>query len=295
MTTNLQPGLYVLAVSGGVDSVVLLDVLASQPELQLIVAHYDHGIREDSAEDRRFVSELADRYGIPYVYAEGKLGADASEDTARKSRYNFLQTVRKRSGALAIITAHHQDDLLETALLNSLRGTHRRGLTSLRSTDMIKRPLLEVPKKQLVSYANQNQLLWREDSTNHQTKYVRNVIRARMAKSLGHVERQHLLAHIRQMHAVNQEIDNQLINHLHVQPSTVSLNRTFILKLPFKITKEVLALWLRHNKLAGFDAVMLQRITVAMKTYTFGRQIDVYDGWFIQVSRDFFTLKRRDS
>ena len=71
MEFDLQPGRYVVAVSGGVDSVVLLHMLASRPDLELTVAHYDHGIREDSAEDRQLVQELAKLYSLPFVYQEG--------------------------------------------------------------------------------------------------------------------------------------------------------------------------------------------------------------------------------
>src|SRR5580704_3560158 len=109
-----KSGSYVVAVSGGVDSVVLLHRLQKQPGLRLVVAHFDHGMREDSAEDRRFVKALAQAYGAPFVYDEGHLGSGTSEAEAREARYNFLRRVQAASDAQAIVTAHHQDDLLET-------------------------------------------------------------------------------------------------------------------------------------------------------------------------------------
>jgi tRNA(Ile)-lysidine synthetase-like protein len=131
MKIQLPKGRYVVAVSGGVDSVVLLDALSKLPNLELVVAHLDHGIREDSIEDRRFVASLAASYGLVFEYGEGRLGSGASEATAREARYNFLRGVKMKHDAKAIITAHHQDDLIETAILNMLRGTGRKGLTSL--------------------------------------------------------------------------------------------------------------------------------------------------------------------
>ena len=130
---TVKPGRYVLAVSGGVDSMVLLNLLQQQPDVQLTIAHFDHGIRTDSADDRRLVQAAARFYGLPVVYHEGQLGADASEATARQARYEFLRTVRLVANAKAIITAHHQDDVLETAILNMLRGTGRRGNRSFKS------------------------------------------------------------------------------------------------------------------------------------------------------------------
>src|SRR5437764_343012 len=128
-----KPGKYVVAVSGGVDSVALLDMLARSDDLKLVVAHFDHGIRKDSAKDRKFVEDLAKNYDLPFVYEEGHLGSGTSEAVARGARYDFLHRVKKSHGAQAIITAHHQDDVLETAIINLLRGTGRKGLTSLTS------------------------------------------------------------------------------------------------------------------------------------------------------------------
>src|SRR5438309_11792005 len=100
MELQIMPGKYVLAVSGGVDSMVLLDLLAAQPGIELIVAHFDHGIREDADADRQLVEAAATRYGLPFVAARGQLGAQASEATAREARYRFLQQVRQEQGAL---------------------------------------------------------------------------------------------------------------------------------------------------------------------------------------------------
>src|SRR6185437_12936616 len=99
---SVAPGTYVVAVSGGVDSVVLLEVLRQLPGLHLIVAHYDHGIREESGDDRRFVEALAAQYALPFVFAEGHLGPTVSEATARDARYAFLNQVMRKHQASAI-------------------------------------------------------------------------------------------------------------------------------------------------------------------------------------------------
>ena len=165
---------YVVAVSGGVDSVVLLDMLTKIPSLQLVVAHFDHGIREDSAEDTVFVADLAKKYKLHFESKREDLGPGTSEDTARNRRYKFLRSVAKKHDA-KLITAHHGDDAVETVIINILRGTGWRGLAVLDS-DVV-RPLIDMTKAEILDYAKKHQLSWREDSTNASDIYLRNRIR----------------------------------------------------------------------------------------------------------------------
>lgn len=294
MFDNLQPGRYVVAVSGGVDSVVLLDLLRQNPEYQLVVAHYDHGMREDSATDRKFVGKIAKQHGLPFVYDEGNLGASASEANAREARYNFLYKVRLQTNADGIVTAHHQDDLLETALLNLLRGTHRKGLTSLKSTDIIKRPLLHMPKQHIMKYARANGLVWREDVTNLDTKYKRNYVRHRLITKLTPTQRQHLLAHVRRMHKINQELDVELANLLHLQPSKTELDRRYLISLPYDVASELIAVWLAKNGIRNYDKGTINRIVVHAKTLRPGQYITVNQCHFILVQKQTLALKSRD-
>jgi tRNA(Ile)-lysidine synthetase-like protein len=294
MFTSLQPGRYIVAVSGGVDSVVLLDLLQRQPELNITVAHFDHGIRDDSAEDRKLAGELAAKYKLPFVYDEGHLGPAASESEAREARYRFLHTVRQNIQAAAIITAHHQDDVLETALLNLLRGTGRKGLTSLQSTDHIKRPLLHVPKHQLINYAKANGLKWREDSTNLDTRYRRNYVRSQLMTQLTAMQRHKLLAHIRYLQQLNHKIDRHIAEQLLLQPAANHLERSYFVKLPHSVSKEVLAAWLRQNGVRQFDRKGLERIVVAMKTYAPNQAIDVNQEYTVEVGKEILALKPRD-
>lgn len=181
-------GTYIVAVSGGVDSVVLLDLLAKQQGSTYIVAHFDHGIRPTSANDAAFVEQLARRYDLQYVSERQELGESASEYTARRARYDFLQRVRLDACADAIVTAHHRDDVVETIIINILRGTGWRGLCSLRSTAEVIRPLLAVSKQNIVSYAKDSKLQWQEDETNHTDTYLRNRVRAMLVGKEQHIE-----------------------------------------------------------------------------------------------------------
>lgn len=169
---------YVVAVSGGVDSVVLLDMLVRSGEHELVVAHFDHGIRAESADDARFVEGLAKRYGLLFESEQGELGAAASEDTARRARYDFLRRTAAKHGA-TVATAHHQDDVLETIAINLIRGTGWRGLAVM-NDPAIYRPLLDQPKRQLYGYALEHALEWVEDATNATGAYLRNRIRKQL-------------------------------------------------------------------------------------------------------------------
>ncbi len=169
---------YVVAVSGGVDSVVLLDMMRRLPDVQLIVAHFDHGIRPDSARDAQFVERLAATHGLPFETAREELGPKASEETARRRRYAFLQQVAQKHAA-QLVTAHHSDDLVETIAINHIRGTGWRGLTPM--SGEVLRPLLTMDKQSIKAYAAKQGLQWHEDSTNKSDAYLRNRLRRKLA------------------------------------------------------------------------------------------------------------------
>ena len=298
MNISLQPGTYVVAVSGGVDSVALLHLLhaiymQSTANYRFVVAHFDHGIRDDAAEDRRLVQQLAQDYTIPVVYDEGRLGATASEATAREARYTFLHHVRVQAKADAIITAHHQDDVLETALLNMMRGTNRKGISSLKSTDIVRRPLLHMPKQDIVAYAKAHNLQWREDSTNSDERYKRNFVRRQLMTKLTPEQRAELLRRISDIGSLNKLIDAELELHLEAQPHSTALSRRYITALPHALSMELMAAWLRSNKITTFDKRTLLRIVVLSQVLSDGQQIDVNRRYFISVSTNELKLTSR--
>jgi tRNA(Ile)-lysidine synthetase-like protein len=170
----------IAAVSGGVDSVVMLHLLASRSDLDAVVAHFDHGIRADSAADARFVAALAAGYGLKCELGRARLGPRASEDQARRARHAFLRKVRDKYAATQILTAHHRADLIETAIINLLRGTGRAGMSSLKNTGVYSRPLITWTREKICEYAAGHRLEWVEDETNLSEKYLRNRVRYRL-------------------------------------------------------------------------------------------------------------------
>lgn len=285
-----KAGKYVVAVSGGVDSMALLDILSKQAGLELTVAHFDHGIRPDSAVDREFVAQAAKAYGLPFTYEEGRLGPAAGEAAARLARYDFLRQVLEETGARAIITAHHQDDLLETAVINLIRGTSRKGLTALRDRPGLSRPLLKVPKRELIAYAREQGLKWREDPTNQETGYLRNYIRHELLSRFSDKDRQSLLDLVRRMAVTNRELDKILDEVLKLQPADKTLDRQWFNQLPHAAAREIMAAWLRANGAAGFDRQTLERLVVAAKTGRPGKVFPVYGGMNMRIVADTLAL-----
>lgn len=158
---------------------------------ELIVAHFDHGIRENSTEDAEFVQRKAEEYGIECRIGRGELGAGTSEAEARKARYKFLREVMsdiyaKQGVWSEIWTAHHLDDLVESVAINFVRGTGWRGLAALDRRD-VRRPFLDLDivfepmdKAAIFRYAAMYEVKYREDPSNSWDEYLRNRIRHQM-------------------------------------------------------------------------------------------------------------------
>lgn len=180
----------ILAVSGGVDSVVMLDIAVGRysPD-DIIVAHFDHGIRNNSKDDAKFVQDLSKNYNVRFVQEKAELGENAPEALARQKRYNFLEKIAKNYNG-TIWTAHHLDDLIETIAINLVRGTGWRGCSAL-DRENIYRPFLDegfikgifndLPtKNDIYKYAANQDLCFREDPTNNSEQYLRNRLRAQL-------------------------------------------------------------------------------------------------------------------
>ena len=199
-----EPGLAVLAVSGGGDSLALLDLLAAlAPELGLglLVAHADHGILPESGSVARRVAATArDRYGLETVTAALRLGPGASETRARLARYRFLRAVQAERRARYLVTAHHADDQVETVLLRVLRGSGPAGLPGIEAEGPrgLVRPLLPFRHAELVAHARDAGLELFEDPSNadlrHARAWVRTVLRPAIEQRMGRAAGSALLA-----------------------------------------------------------------------------------------------------
>lgn len=176
-----QPARWVVALSGGCDSVVLLHLLrrySGLPGLSLAAAHLDHAIRPDSADDAHWVAGLCAAWEIPLLSHRLEV-APRSEDAARQARYEFLRGAARSVDASWIVTAHHADDQAETVLFRALRGTGLDGLGGIRAVTAngLLRPLLPFWRREIEEYARERGLRWRTDPSNFSLAPARNRIR----------------------------------------------------------------------------------------------------------------------
>ena len=185
-----EPGRAVVAVSGGADSLALLDLLAAlAPDLglDLVVAHADHGIHPASGQlAERVRADAAARYGLATTVGELALGPDASETKARTARYRFLRAVQEECGARYLVTAHHADDQVETVLMRLLRGSAPAGLAgiSARGARGLVRPLLPFDRAELRGYALSRGLVPFDDPANADPRHTRAWLRTTLVPAL---------------------------------------------------------------------------------------------------------------
>ncbi len=174
-----------LAVSGGIDSVVMLN-LFTKAGFKCAIAHCNFHLRNKEYDaDDQFVSQLAQRYNVDYYKIDFDTKNYAQEHgvsvemAARTLRYEWFEKIRIESKSAYIATAHHQNDVVETFFMNLARGTGIRGLSGIKIKNErhIIRPMLFAQRKDIEEYCHLENLEYRIDSTNSQTKYVRNKFR----------------------------------------------------------------------------------------------------------------------
>ena len=183
----------IVAVSGGADSVALLHLLLEAGYRKLVVAHFNHRLRGRASDrDAAFVNALAAKLGLPCELGDGDVRGLASsgkcslETAAREARYGFLSSVARRHRTRSIVLAHHADDQVETCFFNFLRGSGLAGLAGMKPSSLrtvngigleLLRPLLSIPKSDLLDYLKARKIRFREDATNAVPEASRNKLR----------------------------------------------------------------------------------------------------------------------
>ncbi len=188
-----------VGVSGGRDSVALLDALVAGGARELIVVHVDHRLRAESGEDARFVQEFARRLGVECIVRRANVRRRAKarglslEAAAREARYEHFAQVAKQRGCRRVLLAHHADDQVETFLFNLFRGAGPAGLAAMRAASTrvvhgvaleIVRPLLGVWREEIDAYIAARGLAFREDLSNADPRHTRNRVRHELVPRL---------------------------------------------------------------------------------------------------------------
>ena len=179
---------FLLGVSGGVDSVVLLHLMQAIPtndRPQLSVAHINHQLREEADMEEAFVKQLARDYQLPFYskrWEKEEHPKTGIEEAARSFRYSFFRQLMEEGEFNILMTAHHQDDQVETILMKLTRGSSLEQLVGIQfsqpfSTGYLVRPLLDVSKNELYTFAKQEQLTFVEDVSNKDLSFTRNRFR----------------------------------------------------------------------------------------------------------------------
>lgn len=277
---------YLVAVSGGIDSVVLLDMLVARGMHDLTVAHFDHGIRPDSQEDTRFVEGLSKKYNLPFVGQREELGAGASEDLARTRRYAFLNEEARKRGAI-IVTAHHSDDVIETIAINLVRGTGWRGVAVLGNQSTI-RPLLHITKADIRRYATDKRLEWVEDSTNATDDYLRNRLRRRIATSLPAGAKKKLLELWSSQLELRRDIDKE---QKRLIPFGKTQSRYFLTMVDSEVAEELIRAMVATKTGITCTRPQAARALLAIKTAKPGTIFEIGAGQKLHFNVDTFTIQ----
>ena len=188
---SISASKLIIAVSGGVDSIVLFH-LCLKLKLNFFVAHCNFKLREKESDlDEKFVRDLAIKHNIKFYtksFNTKKLSNNDNKSiqmVARELRYSWFEELSKELNVKHILTAHHLDDSLETFLINLSRGSGIDGLLGIPEVnDTVYRPLLIFKKDEILSYAKENKITWREDSSNKKREYLRNQIRLEVIPKL---------------------------------------------------------------------------------------------------------------
>ena len=269
----------VVGVSGGCDSVALLSLLselAPELELQLTVAHLDHGLRAESAADAEFVRMLCCGLQIPCVVQRSDVGAGVAagggsiEMVARDARHAFFKQVVSHQDACGVVLAHTADDQAETLLLNLCRGSGLHGLTGMRPRRevdelVLLRPLLGARRSDLEAYLMDLGTTWREDPSNTDRKHLRNRVRHDVVPALSNVNGAvvaHLAALAEQVAVDDACLDDyatEALVRLCRGDASLLVGEPFH-EMPLSIQRRVVRLWAQRVGAGGLSAEMTARL-----------------------------------
>ena len=299
------PQRYLIGVSGGRDSIALLHLLVDLGYKRLIVCHFNHQLRGRSSDaDARFVEKLAANYNRKIVgqalrsqdLQTGKRSAPSTtrekdidfeldsadvrvlakkkkmsiETAAREARYSFFAKVAKRRRCRTIFLAHHADDLVETFLINLLRGAGLTGLAAMREVSTrhigavdlsIVRPLLSVWRSEIDAYVRAHRLKFREDASNKNLSPLRNRIRHRVVPYLEKTLGRNIHQNIWRTATIAADEENWIDNQVRVSPNRDDhLSVKELRALPTALQRRTILKWLRAQNVSEIGFEVIERV-----------------------------------
>ena len=279
----------ILAVSGGVDSMALLNMYV---RADIIVAHTDHGTRKSSAEDANFVRQKCQELGVKFYETKLELGEGVSEELARKKRYEFLKTIQEKEGGI-LCTAHHLDDVLESIAINLIRGTGWRGLTPFYGDELV-RPFIisRMWKRDVLKFAGRHAVHYRQDPTNHETNYLRNRVREKMAE-LDEATRADIIDLFEKQNELRNKIE-KLVTELAKQ-TVVGKNfhkKHLFLTADERVALEILReICLMHGH--SLTRKQLEDFLSAIKTYAPHKRFNLPKNHFVTILKNYIMFEEK--
>ncbi|MEK6628212.1 MAG: tRNA lysidine(34) synthetase TilS [Bdellovibrionota bacterium] len=261
---------FILAVSGGLDSMVLLSVfLKLKPQAKITVAHYHHGNSGDKIQDEYRNRALAvvkekvlclGKVDVKFCSEKSSINL-TSEELMRNSRWSYLRSLKTSSEVIA--TAHHLDDRLETILLKMIRGAGIDGILSFKVWNQeIFRPFLNISKVDLLKYAEDHKITWVEDPSNDEEHYLRNWLREKWLKDLDQKLSQGSTNLAKSLMRIVSELNESQVFELIFYPESESmaLSRGWYESLSKSDQLRSLALFLKKHQIFSFTSGQLEEI-----------------------------------
>jgi len=217
----------ILGVSGGPDSVYMLyqfSKIRKEYKLQLVCAHFNHSLRKEADKEEEFIRKLCAKLGVKFISekkdVQGFFDGDSLEQTARNLRLDFFMKVSRQTKIKKIALAHHKDDLIETVLMRMVRGSGLKGLRGFLPKSKFKsltviRPLVEVRKKEIIKWLEEQKISFCSDKSNFEDKFFRNRVRLKLLPLL-------------------EELNPNIVSNLYNLASNISLDYDFIYSFSFR-------------------------------------------------------------